>query len=113
MRVSVIRDSNQPANALQTDLPRTNVNKILAIALSGRIQLKKGIGPEYLLNKLKSRKDTHDHNTRRRNYFETTLAKKDFNKNKFFHKSFTDYNNILPLEPGRKQKNTGENGKLL
>ena len=76
-------------------------------------KLKKGISPDYLLNKPKSRKDTHDHNNRHRNDFEITHAKKDFNKNKFFHKSFTDYNNILPLEPGRKQKNTGENGKLL
>merc|ERR1711972_813467 len=33
-------------------------------------KLKKGIGPEYLLNKLKTRKDVHDYNTRRKNDFE-------------------------------------------
>ena len=76
-------------------------------------KLKKGIGPEYLLKKLKSRKDTHDHNTRRRNDFEITLAKKDLNKNKFFNKSLTDYNNILTLETGRKLRNSGENEKLF
>ena len=75
--------------------------------------MKKGIGPEYLLNKLKSRKDTHDHNTRHRNDFEITHAKKDLNKNKFFNKSLTDYNNILTLETGRKLRNTGENEKLF
>ena len=76
-------------------------------------KLKKGIGPDYLLKKLKSRKDTHDHNTRRRNDFEITLAKKDLNKNKFFNKSLTDYNNILALETGRKMRSTGENEKLF
>merc|ERR1712243_61577 len=80
---------------------------------SGVHKLKKGIGPEYLLSKLKSRKDTHNHNTRRRNDFETTQAKKDLNKNKFFNKSLTDYNNILSLETGRKLRSTGENEKLF
>ena len=65
------------------------------------------------MKKLKSRKDTHDHNTRRRNDFEITLAKKDLNKNKFFNKSLTDYNNILTLETGRKMRSTGENEKLF
>ena len=65
------------------------------------------------MNKLKSRKDTHDHNTRHRNDFEITHAKKDLNKNKFFNKSLTDYNNILTLETGRKLRNTGENEKLF
>ena len=76
-------------------------------------KLKKGIGPEYLLNKLKSRKDTHYHNTRRKNDFEITHAKKDLNKNNFFNKSLTDYNYILTLETGRKLRNTGENEKLF
>ena len=76
-------------------------------------KLKKGIGPEYLLNKLKLRKDTHDHNTRHRNDFEITHAKKDLNKNRFFNKSLTDYNSSLTLETGRKLKSTGENEKLF
>ena len=76
-------------------------------------KLKKGIGPVYLLNKLKSRKDIHDYNTRRKNDFEISQAKKDLNKNKFFNKSLIDYNNILALETGRKLKSTGENEKLF
>jgi len=54
-------------------------------------KLKKGIGPEYLINKLTSRNEIHTHNTRRKNDFNTARAKKDFNKNKFFNKSLTDY----------------------
>ena len=76
-------------------------------------KLKKGIGPVYLLNKLKSRKDIHNYNTRRKNDFETSNAKKDLNKNKFFNKSLIDYNNILALDTGRKLKSTGENEKLF
>ena len=74
---------------------------------------RKGIGPEYLLNKLKCRKDTHDHNTRRRNDFEVSHAKKDLNKSNCFNKSLMDYNNILTLETGRKLRNTDESEKLF
>ena len=55
----------------------------------------------------------HESATRHRNDFEITHAKKDLNKNKFFNKSLTDYNNILTLETGRKLRNTGENEKLF
>ena len=58
-------------------------------------------------------KDIHNYNTRRKNDFETSNAKKDLNKNKFFNKSLIDYNNILALDTGRKLKSTGENEKLF
>ena len=76
-------------------------------------KLKKGIGPEYLLNKLTSRNEIHTHNTRRKNDFNTGRAKKNFNKNKFFNKSLTEYNEISVLETGRKLKSNGENEKLF
>ena len=76
-------------------------------------KLKKGIGPVYLLNKLKSRNEIHQHNTRRKNDFEIARAMKDFNKNKFFNKSLTDYNELLALETGRKLKSNGRNEKLF
>ena len=60
-------------------------------------KLKKGIGPEYLLNKLKSRKDVHDYNTRRKNDFEINCPKKNSNKNKFFNKCLKEYNDILNI----------------
>ena len=76
-------------------------------------KLKKGIGPEYLLNKLKSRKDVHAYNTRRKNDFEINCPKKDFNKNKFFNKCLKEYNDILNIETGKKMKSTGQNEKLF
>ena len=39
--------------------------------------------------------------------------KKDLNKNKFFNKSLTDYNNIFTLGTGRKLRTTNENEKLF
>ena len=55
----------------------------------------KGRAPSYLCNRITHRRDIHSINTRNRNLIHLRRLKKNVKKGSFFHKTATDYNDLV------------------